>query len=84
MNERHRAVRAALSELAEHYREVVVLRHYEGLKFAEIAEALDIPVGTVKSRMMEALKQLNTRLTALEAPPPVRTVRLPTSKAACL
>jgi RNA polymerase sigma-70 factor (ECF subfamily) len=34
------------------------LRHYEGLKFREIADVLDIPEGTVKSRMAEALSQL--------------------------
>jgi RNA polymerase sigma-70 factor (ECF subfamily) len=54
-------VRAALLSLAPHYREVVALRHYEHLKFHEIAEVLGIPEGTVKSRMAEALSQL-TRL----------------------
>ncbi len=56
--ERAEAVRAALTELPEHYRSVVVLRHYEGLKFREIAQVLDIPEGTVKSRMAEALTRL--------------------------
>ncbi len=56
--ERAEAVRAALAELPEQYRSVVVLRHYEGLKFREIAEVLDIPEGTVKSRMAEALTRL--------------------------
>jgi DNA-directed RNA polymerase specialized sigma24 family protein len=36
-------VRNALLKLATHYREVVVLRHYEGLKFHEIGEVLAIP-----------------------------------------
>ncbi|HEY2952123.1 MAG TPA: RNA polymerase sigma factor [Verrucomicrobiae bacterium] len=57
--ERGEAVRRALLELSEPYRVVVVLRHYEGLKFREIGELLDIPEGTVKSRMAEALSQLN-------------------------
>jgi RNA polymerase sigma-70 factor, ECF subfamily len=52
-------VRAALLKLGEPYRAVVVMRHYEGLKFREIAEVLQIPEGTVKSRMAEALSQLN-------------------------
>jgi RNA polymerase sigma-70 factor (ECF subfamily) len=56
--ERASAVRNALQQLAEPYRVVVVLRHYEGLKFREIADVLDIPEGTVKSRMAEALSQL--------------------------
>lgn len=60
--ERAELVRTALRRLPEHYRAVVVLRHYEGLKFREIAEALDIPVGTVKSRMAEALNRLGRLL----------------------
>ena len=60
--ERGESVRRALSELPEQYREVVVLRHYEGLKFREIGEVLGIPEGTVKSRMAEALGQLNRLL----------------------
>ena len=56
-------VREALQKLPEHYRSVVVLRHYEDLKFREIAEVLDIPEGTVKSRMAEGLQQLSEILT---------------------
>jgi RNA polymerase sigma-70 factor (ECF subfamily) len=56
-------VRHALQKLPEHYRAVVVLRHYEDLKFREIAEVLDIPEGTVKSRMAEGLQQLSEILT---------------------
>ena len=59
-------LRPALLRLAPHYREVVVLRHYEQLKFEEIGVVLGIPVGTVKSRMSEALKQLNRFLKHLE------------------
>ena len=61
-NERAAAVRHALVELAEPYRVVVVLRHYEGLKFREISDVLEIPEGTVKSRMAEALNQLSNIL----------------------
>jgi len=60
--ERGEWVRRALFGLAPHYREVVVLRHYEQLKFHEIGEVLGIPEGTVKSRMAEALTQLNRLL----------------------
>jgi hypothetical protein len=42
--------------------EVVVLRHYEGLKFREIGEVLGIPDGTVKTRLSRALDQLNRLL----------------------
>lgn len=51
-------VRRALLRLPETHRTVVVLRHYEGLKFAEIAEVLGIPEGTVKSRLFDALERL--------------------------
>lgn len=63
--ERGEHVRRAVAELTPHYREVVVLRHYEGLKFREIADVLGIPEGTVKSRMAEALAQLNRNLNHL-------------------
>jgi RNA polymerase sigma-70 factor (ECF subfamily) len=44
----------ALAALPEHYRVVVVLADVEGLKYAEIAETLDVPVGTVRSRLARA------------------------------
>src|SRR5262245_49317722 len=64
-SERADAVRRALLELPEPYRLVVILRHYEGLKFREIGDVLGIPEGTVKSRMSEALSQLSKRLNSL-------------------
>jgi len=67
-------VRAALLEIPEAYRSVLVLRHYEGLKFREIAEVLGIPEGTVKSRMAEGLSQM-ARL--LERPKTTTAVLLP-------
>jgi RNA polymerase sigma-70 factor, ECF subfamily len=63
--ERAEGVRRALLQLPEPYRVVVVLRHYEGLKFREISDVLDIPEGTVKSRMVEALNQLSRLLKPL-------------------
>jgi len=61
-SERGELVRLAMQELPAHYRAVVVLRHYEQLKFHEIAELLGIPEGTAKSRMAEALTLLHRRL----------------------
>ena len=61
-SEQAAAVRDALLKLPESYRAVLVLRHYEDLKFREIADVLDIPEGTVKSRMAEALTQLGRLL----------------------
>ena len=55
-------IRNALEQLPEIYRAVVVLRHYHGLKLREVAEVLDVPEGTVNSRMAEALSQLSRLL----------------------
>jgi RNA polymerase sigma-70 factor (ECF subfamily) len=52
-------VRQAVLQLPDIYRSVVVLRHYEDLKLAKIAEILGIPEGTVNSRMAEALARLS-------------------------
>jgi RNA polymerase sigma-70 factor (ECF subfamily) len=60
--EHARLVRVALRRLPESHRAVVVLREYEGLKFREIAEVLDVPEGTVKWRMAEALTRLGEEL----------------------
>ena len=52
-------IRSSLAQLPDHLRCVVTLVYYQGLKYREAAEALDIPVGTVKSRMHTALLKLN-------------------------
>jgi RNA polymerase sigma-70 factor (ECF subfamily) len=62
-SERALLVRKALERLPESHRAVVVLREYEGLKFREIADVLDVPEGTVKWRMSEALDELSRQLT---------------------
>jgi RNA polymerase sigma-70 factor (ECF subfamily) len=49
---------AALKVLPEKLRLVVVMSLYQGLKYEEIAAALDVPVGTVKSRMFLAMARL--------------------------
>jgi RNA polymerase sigma-70 factor (ECF subfamily) len=51
-------LRSALSSLPESQREVVVLRFLEEMSLEEIADALDVPLGTVKSRLHNALKAL--------------------------
>ena len=57
-------VRAAIAELSDVQREVVEKRIYEGLKFREIADALDVPLGTVLARMQSSLKKLKPILAA--------------------
>jgi RNA polymerase sigma-70 factor (ECF subfamily) len=56
--ERRQQVRAAVDRLPEFLRQVVILAYYQGLKYREIADILDIPVGTVKSRLHAALVKL--------------------------
>jgi RNA polymerase sigma-70 factor, ECF subfamily len=52
-------VRRSVDELPEALREAVQLVYYQGLKYREAAEVLQIPVGTVKSRLHAALLKLN-------------------------
>jgi len=51
-------VTAAMDELPEHYRVVLWMRDGEDLSYAEIAEALDLPIGTVRSRLARARSAL--------------------------
>jgi RNA polymerase sigma factor (sigma-70 family) len=53
-------LRAALERLSPHHRAAVVLRYYADLSEAEIAEALSIPRGTVKSRLFNGLARLRS------------------------
>ncbi len=53
-------VRKALEELPANQREVVRLRIYEEKTFAEIAEELQVPLGTVLTRMRSAMRKLET------------------------
>lgn len=53
-----RIVRKALSTLPPLYREVLVLYHYENLKYREIADLLDLPIGTVMNRIFRARQKL--------------------------
>jgi RNA polymerase sigma-70 factor, ECF subfamily len=54
----HESLRMALSKLPSQQREVVILRFMDGFDLAEIAAALDVPLGTVKSRLHHALATL--------------------------
>jgi RNA polymerase sigma-70 factor (ECF subfamily) len=48
----------ALQEIPEEQRVVVIMKEYQGLKFREIAEAMELPINTVKSRLYYGLKAL--------------------------
>lgn len=61
------AVRRAINGLPVELRQVVLMKEFEELTFREIAEALEIPLSTVKSRLYTALKQLQMRLQKFES-----------------
>lgn len=56
--ERREWVRRAIDSLPESLRQTLILAYYQDLKYREIAEILDVPVGTVKSRLHSALQKL--------------------------
>src|SRR4051794_13409665 len=60
--ERTEAVRRAVSALPAELRQVIVMKEFEEMTFQEMAEALELPLSTVKSRLYTALKQLRMRL----------------------
>jgi RNA polymerase sigma-70 factor, ECF subfamily len=60
--ERARQVRRAIAELSEEFRAVLVLREIDGCCYETIAEILDLPVGTVRSRLHRARLQLRGQL----------------------
>lgn len=51
-------IKTALELLSEEYREIFILREYDGLKYSEIAKILDIPVSTVKIRIFRAKEKI--------------------------
>ncbi len=54
-----------IAELSPTQREVFVLKEFQGLKYREIAELLDVPIGTVMSRLYAARQRLAERLEGL-------------------
>ncbi len=64
--ERGCEVHAALAQLNEDFRVVVVLRFYQGFSLKEIAETLRIPLGTVKSRLSVGVHRLRAVLAPIQ------------------
>ncbi len=60
--ETNEQVNVALSHLSDIHRSVIVLHELNGLTFTECAEVLEVPVGTVKSRLSNAFRQLRVLL----------------------
>jgi RNA polymerase sigma-70 factor (ECF subfamily) len=61
-------VRQAVLSLPPHFREVIVLCHLQEMNYAEAAEVVACPVGTVRSRLARAREMLTGKLRALKAP----------------
>ncbi len=60
--EMSRAVARAMAELPEEQRSAILLKEYHGLTFQEIADMLDCPLSTVKTRLYQGLSVLRRRL----------------------
>lgn len=61
-NQREALLHRALAKLPDHQRSMIVMYHAEQLAYEEIAEALDLPIGTVKSRLNRARLSLRELL----------------------
>jgi RNA polymerase sigma-70 factor, ECF subfamily len=59
VNETSARVRAAVEELSGPTQQLIQLAFYQGMKYSDIAEVLQIPLGTVKSRVFTAIRKLN-------------------------
>ncbi|HWC90585.1 MAG TPA: sigma-70 family RNA polymerase sigma factor [Pirellulales bacterium] len=78
--ERAAQLKAALARLPQDYREALVLREIEGFDYGTIAGLLDLPIGTVRSRLFRARMQLREYLKELDpAEPPKGLTAAPTS-----
>lgn len=64
LTERGERTRQALANLSDKERQVIEIAYYEGLSQSEIAQRLNIPLGTVKSRSRQALRKLRQTLQA--------------------
>lgn len=62
ISERQSLVRSALGELADEYRTVIILREMEGFSYEQIAELMDVPIGTIRSRIHRARSELRAKL----------------------
>lgn len=59
-------IESAFEKLSSEQREVFIMRHYSGLSFREIAEALQVPIGTVLARMSRGLAKMRAELEQMQ------------------
>lgn len=64
--ERRRMVRVAVAMLSDDHREIIALKSFKGCSYKEISETLDIPMGTVMSRLYYARRALKDIVEKLE------------------
>jgi RNA polymerase sigma-70 factor (ECF subfamily) len=60
-----KTIRAAIDHLPEEMRTAIMLREFEGMSYEEIAEAMECPVGTVRSRIFRAREAIDSKLNPL-------------------
>ena len=65
VSDRQRLVQQALAELSEEFRTALVLKEMDGMSYEEIADAVDVPLGTVRSRIHRARLELRDKLSVL-------------------
>jgi RNA polymerase sigma-70 factor (ECF subfamily) len=58
-------IKTAIAKLPEEMRVAIMLREFEGMSYEEIAQAMDCPVGTVRSRIFRAREAIDSKLTPL-------------------
>ena len=58
-------IKTAIEKLPEEMRTAIMLREFEGMSYEEIAEAMDCPVGTVRSRIFRAREAIDNKLNPL-------------------
>jgi len=68
VSDRQRLVRRALAELSEEFRTALVLKEMDGMSYEEIAEVVEVPLGTVRSRIHRARLELRAKLALLLKP----------------
>lgn len=67
--EETRSIRKAMSSLDKKHRAILVLRYFDNLSYNEISQVLEIPLGTVKSRINTAIKALRKEMLDKEVSP---------------
>ena len=60
-----KTIRSAIDNLPDEMRTAIMLREFEGMSYEEIAEAMDCPVGTVRSRIFRAREAIDNKLNPL-------------------